>query len=144
MKVLKNKIIPLIETVLQDYDLKIEKCEDLIQDPRDRNVCDICIPCFSLAKILKENPIKIAENISKKINELSGEDIEVKSLNGYVNFSSNPKWLANKLFLENYEFFEHVSKKGSQSEWGSDCFEGNVPDSFARASQTFAIFGLVI
>ena len=111
MKVLKNKIIPLIETVLQDYDLEIEKCEDLIQDPRDRNVCDLCIPCFSLAKILKENPIKIAENISKKINELSGEDIEVKSLNGYVNFSSNPKWLANKLFLENYEFFEHVSKK---------------------------------
>ena len=53
-----------------------------------------------MAKILNNTPIKIAEDISLKINEIIEEDIQVNAVNGYINFNVKPKWLAKKLFDE--------------------------------------------
>ena len=110
MKFLIEKIKPFFETVFESLGLNSKEYEFLIQIPRDTNVCDVCIPCFSLAKIMKENPVKIAEKIANEFNLIIQKEINVKALNGYVNFSSDSKWIAKNLIFENYSFFEENQK----------------------------------
>ena len=110
MKLLKTIIEPAIKIVFQNYNLNYSDYQHLIQIPRDTNVCDLCIPCFSLAKIMKKDPIKIAEDISTKIKETINEDVEINAVNGYVNFYSDSKWLANKILIEKHEFFQDSPK----------------------------------
>ena len=99
MKLLKKIIEPAIKIVFQNYNLNFNDYQNLIQIPKDTNVCDLCIPCFSLAKVMKENPIKIAEELSIKIKEIINENVEINAVNGYVNFHSNSNWLANKILI---------------------------------------------
>ena len=99
MKILKQIIEPVIKVIFQNYDLDFEKFEYLIQTPRDTNVCDLCIPCFSLAKIMKKQPMIIAEEIASKANEMIKENITINATNGYVNFYSDAKWLAKKMSI---------------------------------------------
>ena len=110
MKFLIEKIKPFFETVFESLGLNSKEYEFLIQIPRDTNVCDVCIPCFSLAKIMKENPVKIAEKIANEFNLIIQKEINVKALNGYVNFSSDSKWIAKNLIFENYSFFKENQK----------------------------------
>jgi len=110
MKILKQIIEPVIKVIFQNYDLDFEKFEYLIQTPRDTNVCDLCIPCFSLAKIMKKQPMIIAEEIASKANEMIKENITINATNGYVNFYSDAKWLAKKILVDNYNYFDGVSK----------------------------------
>ncbi len=110
MKKLNEIIKPIVKSIFQDYNLNFKDYEYLIQKPRDTNVCDTCIPCFSLAKILNETPIKIAEDISLKINKIIQEDIQVNAVNGYINFNVKPKWLAKKLFIEGFDLFNNEVK----------------------------------
>jgi len=57
-----------------DFEIKIEK----------QKVGDASFACFSLAKIIKKNPVEVAEEISKKIG---GELIKrAEAINGYINF----------------------------------------------------------
>ena len=65
MKLLKKFIEPAIEIVFQNFNLDYNEHQQLIQIPRDSNVCDLCIPCFSLAKIIGENQ-KIPNSFVKK------------------------------------------------------------------------------
>jgi arginyl-tRNA synthetase len=110
MKKLNEIIKPIVKSIFQDYNLNFKDYEYLIQKPRDTNVCDACIPCFSLAKILNNTPIKIAEDISLKINEIIEEDIQVNAVNGYINFNVKPKWLAKKLFDDEDDLFNNEVK----------------------------------
>ena len=110
MKLLKKIIEPAIKIVFQNYNLNFNDYQNLIQIPKDTNVCDLCIPCFSLAKVMKENPIKIAEELTIKIKEIINENVEINAVNGYVNFHSNSNWLANKILIEKHEFFQDSVK----------------------------------
>jgi len=110
MKLLKKIIVPSLEIIFKNYNLEYNDYKHLIQIPRDTDVCDLCIPCFSLSKILKKSPIQIAEEIALKAKEIIKEDISINSINGYVNFYSDPKWLINKIIFEKYDFFKNNSK----------------------------------
>ena len=93
MKFLKEIIKPVIKVIFENHGLEFQEFKHLIQSPRDTNVCDLCIPCFSLAKILKKQPIKIAEDIASEANEMTDENISINAVNGYVNFYSDTKWI---------------------------------------------------
>ena len=69
-----------MKKVFESLGLDSKEYEFLIQTPRDTNVCDVCIPCFSLAKIMKENPVKIAEKIANEFNLLASKRNKCKSL----------------------------------------------------------------
>ena len=70
---------------------KIDKDEikEYIEIPKEENNGDYAFPCFKLAKILKQAPIQIAENLQNRIN-IEGTDIEkIESVSGYLNFFIN-------------------------------------------------------
>ncbi|MBJ24514.1 MAG: arginine--tRNA ligase [Euryarchaeota archaeon] len=111
MKILKELIKPAIKHVFEELELNSEEIDDFIQSPRDTTVCDLCIPCFSLAKLLKKNPINIAEEITLKLKKQIIPEISIKNVNGYVNFNLDANWIARKLFVDNYEFFKDSNNK---------------------------------
>ena len=86
--------------------------EDLITIIQEEGRGDYCIPCFSLAKVMRKAPIVIAEEIKASIsNEELFEKIEV--VNGYLNFYLNKKYIIksvmneavnNPNFYKDYEF----------------------------------------
>ncbi|MCD6448691.1 MAG: arginine--tRNA ligase [Thermoplasmata archaeon] len=59
--------------------------EEEIKLEKPKGIADLAFPCFPLSKILKRNPVEIAEEIARKIRK--GEWIEkVEAVKGYVNF----------------------------------------------------------
>ena len=56
--------------------LTFEEIEALIEKPRFFNQGDLAFPCFQLAKVLRTAPVKIAENISKNLQNKSAEVFE--------------------------------------------------------------------
>ncbi|MEM2715791.1 MAG: arginine--tRNA ligase, partial [Candidatus Thermoplasmatota archaeon] len=71
----KNKLKEAIKKIYKiEVEIKIEK----------QKVGDASFACFSLAKIIKKNPVEVAEEISKSIE---GDLIrKVEAINGYINF----------------------------------------------------------
>ena len=55
------------------------------------------MPCHSLSKVLRKSPLDIADEVLDKLSDSTSEICEVTSVNGFLNFSANAKWLSNKL-----------------------------------------------
>jgi arginyl-tRNA synthetase len=105
----KDKIVELIKIVIPDQEIFIEK-------PSDPNMGDFAFPCFLLAKIMKKNPSKIAQDIAHMIPE--DEMLEkVEAVGPYINFFLNTHEIANQLIpeiifkKEEYGRSEHEIKK---------------------------------
>jgi len=85
----------IAKLLVKPTELKEKEILLLIETPKDSRLGDYSFPCFTLAKKFKENPIKIAEKIAKKLeNALELEKIE--AVNGYVNFFINRTALAKE------------------------------------------------
>lgn len=69
----------------------------IVENPKNRNMGDLALPCFSYAKILHKNPNVIAEEIKEKLPN-SYEKIEV--VNGYVNVFLNKKEFTEEILTE--------------------------------------------
>ncbi|RAH15729.1 MAG: arginine--tRNA ligase [Methanobacteriota archaeon] len=110
MNILKRLITPAVNELLEELNIDKNILDDLIEKPRDLTVCDLCIPCFALAKILKKNPVEIAKDISSSLKNKLIPEIFVITKNGYVNFNLDTKFIAKKLLDENYEFFQNSIK----------------------------------
>ncbi len=81
----KTNTLPL-ESVMQNLELP------------NNNMCDVALPCFKFAKELKLSPVQIASNIAEKIKDKNLEKVE--SVNGYLNFTFKPKFLAKTILNE--------------------------------------------
>jgi len=72
---------------------------DAVEIPKDKEMGDYALPCFSFAKILRKNPVEIAKDIADSIKDR--KDFEkVEAINGYVNFFVNRKSLADEIIKE--------------------------------------------
>jgi len=90
---LKKQIVKILKP------LGIEVKEEDLEVPKEFG--DIAFPCFKLAKLKKQNPQILAEEIAKKIKLPKKSFIEkVEAKSGYVNFFFNWKKISTKVLKE--------------------------------------------
>ena len=83
-----------------------------IETPPDTTLGDYALPCFFLAKVLRNSPVKIAENLK---SAFVTDDVitECNAVGGYLNFKINRKGFAKNLLAE-------IAEKGER--YGADDF----------------------
>ena len=80
----KKIVSKLVSEAVGDSDFDESSAEALIEKPQN-DFGDYAFPCFSLAKILKKNPLEIASQIAEKISE--NENVsKIEAKGAYVNF----------------------------------------------------------
>ncbi len=94
---LKDQIKNDVYDVLKN-DISIE--DVIVEYPKDRTLGDYAVPCFVFAKIFRNSPINIANEIKSKLDQSKYEKIEVVS--GYLNFFVKKEELT-KYVLEKIE-----------------------------------------
>lgn len=82
--------------------INIEKIEEYIEVPTNKEMGDYSLPCFKLAKELKKAPQMIANDIKEKIKIDEEIILKVDVVNGYLNFYINPLAIT-KTVLEDIE-----------------------------------------
>ena len=83
-----------------DLELENVDFENLIVESISPDKGDYCLPCFSLAKLMKKNPLEIANIILASIKQTDLIE-RVEILNGYINFFLNKSYVAKNV-LENF------------------------------------------
>lgn len=78
--------------------LKKEVGEVKLEVPPDSSMGDFALPCFSIAKILKKNPVELAKELASKIKSKYIDRIGVKG--PYLNFFVNKGILAKDTVSE--------------------------------------------
>ncbi len=93
-----------------DLGLSYDEIYDLIEIPPQDDMGDYSFPCFSLAKIKRQNPAQIASELKDEIGELETfEKVEV--LNAYINFYSDKAFIQNQVLNEVLKEKENYGKK---------------------------------
>ena len=82
--------------------INIEKIEEYIEVPTNKEMGDYSLPCFKLAKELKKAPQMIANDIKEKIKIDEEIILKIDVVNGYLNFYINPLAIT-KTVLEDIE-----------------------------------------
>lgn len=96
MLALKNDLKILVSKIIQEeYQVDVDV---VIEQPKDRKMGDLSIPCFAYAKELKKAPNIISQEIA---NKLSAEYISlVEIAGGYINVSLNRTYYTKKVLEE--------------------------------------------
>ena len=74
-------------------ELNLETCLSLVEIPKNKEHGDLAFPCFTLAKLWKQSPQKIAVTLADQLKDERYED--VKAIGPYVNFFLDKKLLRN-------------------------------------------------
>ena len=94
MEEIKKIIANMIYNAISSNEITLEDIEDKIETPKDKKNGDFAYPCFNLAKILRNSPINIANQIKEKI-VLDEKISKVEVVNGFLNFYLNSESIAN-------------------------------------------------
>lgn len=97
MRDLIEVLHPILNPVMSDMDLLESDWKDLVSSSTDTSFADVAMPCHSLSKVLRKSPLDIADEVLDKLGDSTSKICEVTSVNGFLNFSANAKWLSNKL-----------------------------------------------
>ena len=76
-----------------------KEIEENLAVPPDSSMGDYALPCFKFAKILRKNPVMIAEELKAKF-PVGGEIKEVSAVNGYLNFRIDKQKLAEEVLTQ--------------------------------------------
>ncbi len=99
MEEIKKIIANMIYNAISSNEITLEDIEDKIETPKDKKNGDFAYPCFNLAKILRNSPINIANQIKEKI-VLDEKISKVEVVNGFLNFYLNSESIANDVLKE--------------------------------------------
>ena len=97
MRDLIEVLHPILNPVMSEMGLLESDWKDLVSSSTDTSFADVAMPCHSLSKFLRKSPLDIADDVLDKLGDSASEICEVTSVNGFLNFSANQKWLSNKL-----------------------------------------------
>lgn len=95
MEDIKIEIAEILEKAV-DFKVSKEDILEKIEVPKDKQNGDFSYPCFNLAKILKNSPVSIANDIKDKII-LNSKISKVEVVNGYLNFYLNSLDIASNV-----------------------------------------------
>lgn len=109
MEEIKKIIANMIYNAISSNEITLEDIEDKIETPKDKKNGDFAYPCFNLAKILRNSPINIANQIKEKI-VLDEKISKVEVVNGFLNFYLNSESIANDVLKEIVKKGEDYSK----------------------------------
>ncbi|MFA5484831.1 MAG: arginine--tRNA ligase [Candidatus Pacearchaeota archaeon] len=87
----------IAKLISKETKINIEEIEKLIEIPPSDKFGDYSFPCYQLAKIKKQSPLLISQELSEKLRRRMSKEIssiEVKS--AYVNFFINKIYLTKK------------------------------------------------
>ncbi len=79
-----------------------------LETPADSNNGDVALPCFKFAKVLKKAPAIIADELAQLIQD---DNLTVASVNGFLNFTVNPAFLATQLLFNTRLTSEEIASK---------------------------------
>ena len=102
MNEIKKYLAEQIHKVLTNkYSLEITVDEILtsLEKPKDDNMGDIALPCFKFAKLLRNSPMNIANEITENL-EIDNRISKTEVISGYINFYANSEQLCETI-LEN-------------------------------------------
>ena len=100
-----------ISEKLKIDNLTPEEIAEYIEIPPDTTLGDYALPCFFLAKVLRNSPVKIAESLKARF--ITDEIIEeCSAVGGYLNFKVNRKAFTKDLLTE---IEEKGDRYGAQS-----------------------------
>lgn len=87
-----------VAPLLQQY-TQITIPAELLETPTDRTMGDVALPCFQLAKELKQSPQAIASDIAATIQP-EGPIARVEAVGPYVNFFFDISFIAHTVFSD--------------------------------------------
>lgn len=90
-EIVVNLLLKNLSGKLSEQDI-----EKLIEIPPNDQMGDFAFPCFSLSRILRKNPVAIANELSSSIS-LPSEIEKVTAVSGYLNFFVNKSFLAQNV-----------------------------------------------
>ena len=93
---MKKKICQYLSDVL--IEMSEDELWDIMEIPPEEKMGDLALPCFTLAKKMRKNPMQIAAELVEKLNEQKGElGIEkAENVGAYCNI-----YLKRDLFVKN-------------------------------------------
>lgn len=86
----------LLAELLKNIDISQEFIDENLTVCAEKNLGDFSLPCFKLAKQLRLNPVVIANESVKKLEQNKPEWLdEISAVNGYINFKINHGFAAS-------------------------------------------------
>jgi arginyl-tRNA synthetase len=97
MRDLVEAIRPLLKAVMSDLDVGEEDWSGLLAGSTVSDFADVAMPCHSLARVLRQSPAAIAEDVLAGLGSSTAGICTVSSVNGFLNFTADNEWLSMRM-----------------------------------------------
>ena len=97
MRDLVEAIRPLLKAVMSDLDVGEEDWSGLLAGSTVSDFADVAMPCHSLARVLRQSPAAIAEDVLAGLGSSAAGICTISSVNGFLNFTADNEWLSMRM-----------------------------------------------
>ena len=97
MRDLVDAIHPLLKAVMSDLDVSEEDWSGLLAGSTVSDFADVAMPCHSLARVLRQSPAAIAEDVLAGLGSSTAGICTISSVNGFLNFTADNEWLSMRM-----------------------------------------------
>jgi len=119
MELLRKVLEPHLAEVLVAAGLDNLPWQKMLTIARESAQGDLALPCFPFAKVLKQSPVQVAKDLSEALQLRKSQDadlnevlLSVEEINGYINFMTNPAWIAKQILSQYDENSGKAANKG--------------------------------
>ena len=107
MELLRKVLEPHLTEVLAAAGLDNLPWQKMLTIARESAQGDLALPCFPFAKILEQSPVQVANDLCEAVQLRKSQDndfdealLSVEAINGYLNFMTNPAWIAKQILSQ--------------------------------------------